>query len=80
MRGVKRVVSVLITLLVMGGVLAFVLENQQSVALSFLGWTAPQAPISIFMTLALLVGMIVGPLVGLAFRLNRSPRSKRLAP
>eukprot|EP01133_Synstelium_polycarpum_P013259 gene13259-15588_t len=55
MRGVKRVVSVLITLLVMVGVLAFVLENQQSVALSFLGWTAPQAPISIFMTLALLV-------------------------
>jgi lipopolysaccharide assembly protein A len=37
MRGVKRVALVLIVLIVALAILAFVLENQQDVALAFLG-------------------------------------------
>lgn len=64
MRAVKRVSLVLIVLFAALAVLAFVLENQQDVALAFLGWSTPQMPVSIFVTLALIVGMLVGPLLG----------------
>lgn len=68
MRGVKRVALVLIVLIVALAILAFVLENQQDVALAFLGWSTPQLPVSVFVTLALIVGMLVGPLLGLLVR------------
>lgn len=60
MRGVKRVALVLIVLIVALAILAFVLENQQDVALAFLGWSTPELPVSVFVTLALIVGMLVG--------------------
>lgn len=75
MRGVKRVALVLIVLVVTLVILAFVLENQQGVALAFLGWSTPELPVSVFVTLALIVGMLVGPLLGLLVR-----RKKRLKP
>ncbi|MBN0980554.1 DUF1049 domain-containing protein [Pseudomonas hygromyciniae] len=75
MRGVKRVALVLIVLIAALAILAFVLENQQDVALAFLGWSTPQLPVSVFVTLALIVGMLVGPFLSLLVR-----RKKRLKP
>lgn len=74
MRGVKRVVAVLIAVLAALVVLAFVLENQQGVALSFLGWSTAQMPVAVFVVVALIVGMIMGPLLSVLFvRRRRLP-------
>ncbi|ELQ15661.1 hypothetical protein A986_15581 [Pseudomonas fluorescens BRIP34879] len=72
MRGVKRVVAVFAVLIVALVVLAFVLENQQGVSLSFLGQATGELPVSVFVVVALIVGMVIGPLLGLVVgRLNR---------
>lgn len=73
MRGVKRVALVLIVLIVALAILAFVLENQQDVALAFLGWSTPELPVSVFVTLALIVGMLVGPFLSLLVRRKKRP-------
>lgn len=65
MRGVKRVVTVSAVLIVAFVVSAFVLENQQVVSLSFLGWTTGQMPVSVFVGAGLIVGMLIGPLLGI---------------
>ncbi len=72
MRGIKRVVAVFSTLVVVLVVLAFVLENQQSVSLSFLGLSTEQLPVSIYVVVALILGMLVGPVLGAVIRLRRS--------
>ena len=74
MHGVKRVVAVLMVLVVALVVLAFVLENQQEVSLSFLGFGTGQMPASVFVVMALVVGMFFGPLLMVLLR-NRRPRS-----
>ena len=71
MRGVKRVALVVVVLLVAFMVLAFVLENQQSVSLSLLGQASRQLPVSVFVVLALIVGMLIGPLLGMMMRSRR---------
>ncbi|WP_204127018.1 lipopolysaccharide assembly protein LapA domain-containing protein [Pseudomonas ogarae] len=63
MRNFKRLALVVLALLVASAIVLFVLENNQPVALLFLGWSAPQLPVSVFVILALLAGMIVGPLL-----------------
>jgi uncharacterized integral membrane protein len=63
MRGVKRVVAVFAVLIVALIVLAFVLENQQGVSLSFLGQATRELPVSVFVVVALIVGMVIGPLL-----------------
>ncbi|SDB07236.1 Protein of unknown function [Pseudomonas sp. NFACC23-1] len=63
MRNFKRLTLVVLALLVASAIVLFVLENNQPVALLFLGWSAPQLPVSVFVILALLAGMIVGPLL-----------------
>ncbi|WP_338490145.1 lipopolysaccharide assembly protein LapA domain-containing protein [Pseudomonas trivialis] len=63
MRGVKRVVAVFAVLIVALVVLGFVLENQQDVSLSFLGQSTRQMPVSVFVVVALIVGMLIGPLL-----------------
>ncbi|ROM51127.1 lipopolysaccharide assembly protein LapA domain-containing protein [Pseudomonas rhodesiae] len=68
MRGVKRVALVVVVLLVAFVVLAFVLENKQSVSLSLLGQASRQLPVSVFVVLALIVGMLIGPLLGMMMR------------
>lgn len=73
MRGVKRVAVVLATLIVTLMVLSFVLENQQDVSLSFLGLATGQMPVSVFVVVSLIVGMLIGPLLSVLFR-NRSSR------
>ncbi|PMQ14355.1 Lipopolysaccharide assembly protein A [Pseudomonas sp. AD21] len=64
MRNLKRILLGVFILLLVLVILAFVLENQQPVALLFLGWAGPQLPVSLIVVLALLVGMVVGPIVG----------------
>ncbi|OPA92718.1 LapA family protein [Pseudomonas lactucae] len=71
MSSLKRVSALLLVLVLLLGILAFVLENQQSVSLQFLGWAAPQLPVSVFVVLALLIGMIIGPLVAWIARARR---------
>ncbi|WP_433739383.1 LapA family protein [Pseudomonas putida] len=79
MRNLKRVLLAVFVLLLVLAVLAFVLENQQSVTLVFLGWDGPELPVSLVMVIVLLVGMVVGPIVswllGRTYRVSR----KRLA-
>lgn len=75
MNNLKRILlSVLILLLVLA-ILAFVLENQQSVSLLFLGWEGPQLPVSVITVGALLAGMLIGPFFG--WFLGRSSRASR---
>ncbi|WP_092489968.1 lipopolysaccharide assembly protein LapA domain-containing protein [Pseudomonas sp. NFACC42-2] len=68
MLGVKRVVLVLIVLATALSVLFFVLENQRSVAVSFLGWTTVQLPVSVLIIGALIVGLCVGPALASIFQ------------
>ncbi|WP_339504605.1 lipopolysaccharide assembly protein LapA domain-containing protein [Pseudomonas sp. ABY48] len=63
MRNFKRLALVVLALLVASAIVLFVLENNQPVALLFLGWSAPQLPVSVFVILALLAGMMAGPLL-----------------
>lgn len=75
MRNLKRVLLAVFVLLLVLAILAFVLENQQSVTLLFLGWTGPQLPISLVMVAALLIGMVIGPVLG--WFLGRASRASR---
>ena len=75
MRNLKRIVLGVFALLLVLVILAFVLENQQSVELMFLGWSGPALPVSLVVVAALLVGMLIGPI--LAWLLGRSSRATR---
>ena len=76
MRNLKRALLAVFALLLILVILAFVLENQQSVALLFLGWSGPQLPVALLMILALLVGMVIGPILGLLLG-RRAMRSRK---
>ncbi|MGN8273983.1 lipopolysaccharide assembly protein LapA domain-containing protein [Pseudomonas sp. SMN5] len=78
MRSLKRIFLAVSGLLLILMVLAFVLENQQSVAVLFLGWTGPQLPVSVLMLVALLVGMVIGPILGWLFMRRPRASAKRL--
>jgi putative membrane protein len=75
MHNLKRILLAVFILLLVLAILAFVLENQQSVTLLFLGWAGPQLPVSLITVLALLVGMVIGPvlgwIIGRTFRASR---------
>lgn len=75
MSGVKRFFLVAAVLFVALFVLVFVLENQQSASLTFLGWSSAQLPISVFVALALILGMLAGPVLALLIGRSR-PRAK----
>jgi uncharacterized integral membrane protein len=78
MRNLKHVLLAVFVLLLVLAILAFVLENQQSVSLLFLGWVGPPLPVSLFMVIALLIGMVVGPIVGLLLGRRSRILRKRL--
>ncbi|WP_202368683.1 LapA family protein [Pseudomonas sp. MWU318] len=75
MRNLKRILLGVFSILLVLVVLAFVLENQQSISLMFLGLTGPQLPVSLVVVIALLVGMLIGPILG--WFLGRSSRAAR---
>ncbi|WDU60673.1 lipopolysaccharide assembly protein LapA domain-containing protein [Pseudomonas poae] len=71
----KRILLTLMVAVVILAILAFVLENQNGVTLSFLGLSTAQLPVSVFVVLALIIGMLIGPLFVLLTR--RSHRRKQ---
>jgi uncharacterized integral membrane protein len=75
MRNLKRVLIAVFILLLVLAILAFVLENQQSVTLLFLGWEGPHLPVSLLLVGALLAGMVIGPIV--SWFLGRTSRASR---
>lgn len=75
MRNLKRILLGVFILLLVLVILAFVLENQQSVSLLFMGFSGPQLPVSVVALLALLIGMMIGPVLG--WFLGRSSRAAR---
>ncbi|WP_214347059.1 lipopolysaccharide assembly protein LapA domain-containing protein [Pseudomonas congelans] len=79
MRIFKRVILIVAVLFVVLATTVFVLENRQSVAVTLFGWSAPQLPLALPVVLALLVGMVIGPILAwiASFRKKRtlSPRS-----
>lgn len=75
MRNLRRVLLAVFVLLLVLVMLVFVLENQQSVTLLFLGWAGPELPVSLAIVLALLIGMVIGPVIG--WVLTRSSRVSR---
>ncbi|MFJ2282480.1 lipopolysaccharide assembly protein LapA domain-containing protein [Pseudomonas sp. NPDC087803] len=75
MRNLKRIFLGVFILLLVLLILAFVLENQQSISLMFLGMAGPQLPVSVVVVLALLVGMLIGPILG--WFLGRTSRAVR---
>lgn len=78
MRSLKRVLLVVFVLLLALATILFVLENRQTVALLFLGWEGPQIPLSVILVLALLTGMMIGPVLGW-FLARRSRRAQKRA-
>ncbi|WP_159811538.1 lipopolysaccharide assembly protein LapA domain-containing protein [Pseudomonas sp. 18058] len=77
MRNVKRMLIGIFVLFLILTILAFVLENQQSISLTFLGWAGPQLPVSLVVIMALLIGMVAGPILGLFLgRLSKVARKR----
>jgi len=74
-RNLKRILLGAFILLLVLVILAFVLENQQPISLMFLGLAGPQLPVSLVVVIALLAGMLVGPILG--WFLGRSSRAAR---
>ncbi|UVL28189.1 DUF1049 domain-containing protein [Pseudomonas donghuensis] len=68
MRNFKRLILVVFLLLLMAAVVVFVLENQLPAQLVFLGWVLPQLPVSVYLLVALSVGLVIGPLLTLLSR------------
>lgn len=68
-RNFKRLILVVFFLLLITAVMLFVLENQQPATLAFLGMTLPSMPLSVFVLVALVLGLSVGPLLVLGSRL-----------
>ncbi|MDX9670276.1 MULTISPECIES: lipopolysaccharide assembly protein LapA domain-containing protein [unclassified Pseudomonas] len=78
MRNLKRILLGVFILLLVLVILAFVLENQQSISLMFLGLAGPQLPVSVVVVVALLIGMLIGPILGWFLRRSSRAARKRL--
>lgn len=74
MRNLKRLLVGLIVLAVIAVVVVFMLENQQLTSLIFFGISLPQLPVSVFIMLAFLGGLAIGPVLGLVLSIKRSRR------
>lgn len=78
MRNLKRALLTVFILMLILAILAFVLENQQSVSLLFLGWVGPELPMSVIAVVAFLTGMLIGPCIGWVIGRISGVRQKRL--
>lgn len=72
---VLKFFMVMITLLIGLCVLLFVLENDQAVALNFIGWVLPTLPVSILILVALVGGLLAGACIGWFAGRTRSGKS-----
>ncbi|MNU55213.1 hypothetical protein D3C71_442820 [compost metagenome] len=77
MHRVKKLFLLLILLMAFAATLLFLLENQQPASLVFIGWAAPQWPVSVFILGALLLGLAVAPLLALMVSRRRGQRTAR---
>ncbi|UFH48252.1 lipopolysaccharide assembly protein LapA domain-containing protein [Pseudomonas sp. KNUC1026] len=77
----KRLFGITFGLVAAAACLLFVLENQQGIEVSFLGWATPQWPVSVVVIFAFLLGMVIGPAIGwfIAARGRRRVRRAALA-
>ncbi|HEY0289054.1 MAG TPA: LapA family protein [Pseudomonas sp.] len=78
MRNLKRLIFFVVVLLIVLATVVFMLENQQPVALVFFGWSAPQLSVAVPVIVALLVGMIIGPLLAWLARLRKKLKPARI--
>ena len=78
MRNFRKVLLAVFGLLIVLALLTFVLENQQSVSLVFFGWVGPEFPVSLVLVIALLTGMLLGPIVGWIMGRRMRASRKRL--
>lgn len=62
---VNRVLLVLLLLLLVAFTLLFTLENQQTVSLTFLGFFLPPLPVAILLVIALVLGLLIGPVLAM---------------
>lgn len=79
MRNLKRVLLALVVLSIAAVVLLFVLENQQSVALVLFGWALPALPLSVVVLVALVGGLLVGPLMGVYVGMRAKRQVRRIS-
>ncbi len=61
----KRLLGVVVALALALATLVFVLENQTPVAISFLGFSTAELPVSVFLVLFLVAGGLLGLVLGL---------------
>ncbi len=77
MRRFNHVLLLLMALLLALLIAIFVLENQQSVSISFFGFSSLGFPLSACLIIAILLGMVIGPLMSLAFGFRRKTNVNR---
>lgn len=77
MSRLRNLVLLLVLLLVILAIVVFMLENQQSVSISFFGFSSVGLPLSACLLIAILFGMISGPLMGMVFGFRRKMNAKR---
>ncbi len=73
-----RWVLLIILLLVGLTLIVFMLENRQSVIINFFGWSTGEVSISSCLVIALLVGMVIGPVLAFMLKSRRVLRNKRI--
>ncbi|MBS7597218.1 lipopolysaccharide assembly protein LapA domain-containing protein [Pseudomonas sp. RC2C2] len=73
---IKRLVIVLLLVGIALMTLMFSLENQQEVSIVFLGFIAPPLSVSLLMVLALLLGLVIGPLLACLILLGKGRRGR----
>ena len=78
MGSINRIALSVLLLVLSVAILIFMLENNQPHALLFLGWLSPPLPIALYIVLALLIGWVTGPLIGLLFKKRRKSIKPRV--
>ncbi|MCQ2999070.1 MULTISPECIES: lipopolysaccharide assembly protein LapA domain-containing protein [Pseudomonas] len=77
MRMFTRVIAAVVALALIVSTIVFILENQQKVSLVFLGWSSPELFLAIPIIVALLAGMLIGPLLGWVVVLRKKRKLDR---
>lgn len=72
-----RVIAAVVALALIVLTIVFILENQQRVALVFMGWSSPELLLAVPIIVALLAGMLIGPVLGWAFGMRRKHKLAR---
>lgn len=74
MRIFKRILLIVVALVVVAVTMVFMLQNRETVSLTIMGWSAPEISVAVLIVLALLLGMLIGPV----FTWIASLRKKRV--